>query len=88
MIAIVKYESVLPGISLQPFLVWSHDVNGTAPGPGENFVQGRKTISALLETRYKSSFSFNLGYTWFTGGGSYNLLSDRDYAQVFAKYLF
>jgi hypothetical protein len=88
MIAIFKYESVLPGISLQPFLVWSHDVNGTAPGPGENFVQGRKTVSALLETRYKSSFSFNLGYTWFTGGGSYNLLRDRDYAQVFAKYLF
>ncbi|MDP3856641.1 MAG: DUF1302 family protein [Stagnimonas sp.] len=88
LISIIRYESVLPGISLQPTLVWAHDVNGTAPGPGENFVAGRKVVSTLVETRYKSSFSFNVGYTWFTGGGPYNLLRDRDYAQVYAKYLF
>jgi len=45
-------------------------------------------VSSLVETRYKSSVSFSVGYTWFTGGGDYNLLRDRDYAQVYAKYLF
>lgn len=88
MVNLVKYESVFPGISFQPTLIFSHDVDGISPGPGENFLRGRKTIAALVETRYKSNLSFNVGYTWFTGGGQYNLLSDRDYAQAYVRYLF
>lgn len=88
LINIFKYESILPGISLQPQIIFAHDVQGTAPGPAENFVEGRKTIISSFETRYKSSLSFTVGYTWFTGGGSHNLLRDRDYAQAFAKYQF
>ena len=84
----IKYESVLPGISLQPTIILAHDVDGISPGPGENFQRGRKSIATVLETRYKSSLTFNVGYTWFTGGGDYNLLRDRDYAQAFARYLF
>jgi len=87
-LAIVSYESVLPGISLRPFIGWSHDVTGTSPGPAGNFVQGRKQADVLIETRYKEALSFTVGYTWFTGGGSYNLLRDRDYAQVFVRYQF
>ena len=85
---IVKYESLLPGISLQPFLVFAHDVNGTAPGPGENFIQGRKSVNANFEFRYKSDFSFTVGYNWFWGGGASNLIADRDNLQLFARYLF
>ena len=85
---IVKYESLLPGISLQPFLVFAHDVNGTAPGPGENFIQGRKSVNANFEFRYKSDFSFTVGYNWFWGGGTSNLVADRDNLQLFARYLF
>ncbi len=88
LINIIKYESILPGISVQPTIIFGHDVSGTAPGPAENFVEGRKTIVSFVETRYKSSFSFTLGYTWFTGGGSHNLYRDRDFAQAFAKYQF
>jgi hypothetical protein len=87
-IAIFKYESVLPGISLQPTLFYSQDVQGTSPGPGENFVAGRKQTNVMLETRYKSALSFSTGYTWYWGGGQYNLLSDRDYLQFFLKYQF
>ncbi|ROH90875.1 DUF1302 family protein [Stagnimonas aquatica] len=85
---IVKYESLLPGISLQPFLVFAHDVNGTAPGPGENFIQGRKSMSANFEVRYKSDFSFTAGYNWYWGGGENNLIHDRDNLQLYARYLF
>ncbi len=88
MINIIKYESILPGISVQPTIIFAHEVNGTAPGPAENFVEGRKTIVSMIETRYKSSLSFTMGYTWFTGGGSHNLYRDRDYAQAYAKYQF
>ncbi|MDP3856493.1 MAG: DUF1302 family protein [Stagnimonas sp.] len=88
MIVIVSYESVLPGISLRPTVTWAHDVNGTSPGPAGNFVQGRQQADLLVETRYKSDLSVSTGYTWFTGGGSYNLLRDRDYLQLFVRYQF
>ncbi|HEX4895011.1 MAG TPA: DUF1302 family protein [Solimonas sp.] len=88
LIAIVKYESVFPGISFQPFIIWAHDVNGTAPGPAENFVDGRKQALVNLETRYKSDLSFTVGYAWFTGGGASNLYRDRDFAQAYLKYQF
>ncbi len=88
LISIVKYESVFPGISFQPFIIWAHDVNGTGPGPAENFVKGRKQMLVNLETRYKSDLSFTIGYAWFTGGGDPNLYRDRDFAQAFLRYQF
>ena len=87
-IGIAKYESVLPGISLQPSVVLKHDISGIAPGPAGNFVRGRKEADLMLETRYKSALSFTLGYTWYWGAGALNTLSDRDYAQFFARYQF
>jgi hypothetical protein len=84
----VKYESVLPGISLMPQITWKHDVGGTAPGLVGNFVEGRKNADLGVEIRYKSSLSFNLGYTWFTGGGVYNLYRDRDAARAFVRLQF
>lgn len=88
MIALIRYESVLPGISFQPQLTWKHDVSGTAPGPGENFIEGRKTGDILFEARYKSNLSFNLGYTWYTGGGVANLYRDKDQARAYVKIQF
>ncbi|NKF21440.1 DUF1302 domain-containing protein [Solimonas marina] len=88
LISIIKYESVLPSISLQPMLIWSQDVKGTSPGPAENFVEGRKSMVATLETRYRSALSFTLGYTWYFGGGENNLLRDRDFAQAFVRLQF
>ncbi|WP_243393499.1 DUF1302 domain-containing protein [Solimonas fluminis] len=88
LISQISYESVLPGISVRPFIIWKHDVKGTAPGLVGNFVEGRKTANLMIETRYKSSFSVSLGYTWFTGGGSYNLNRDRDNLQAFFKVQF
>jgi len=88
MIGLFSYESVLPSISLRPSIVWSHDVRGTSPGPAGNFVQGRKQVDLSLETRYQDALSFTVGYSWFTGGGRYNLYRDRDYLQFFARYQF
>ncbi|MBI2383313.1 MAG: DUF1302 domain-containing protein [Gammaproteobacteria bacterium] len=87
-IGIIKYESVLPGISVQPFIVWSHDVHGTAPGPAENFIEGRKQVLLNVETRYKDALSFTAGYGWFTGAGERNLYRDRDFLQTYVKYQF
>ena len=58
------------------------------PGPGGNFVKGTKEFDALFEFQYKQSLSVNFGYNWYWGGGAYNVLSDRDFAQFFIKYQF
>ena len=89
-ISLIRYESVLPGISLQPMVIWQHDVNGTAPQPLDtNFVAGRKTATVNIEMRYKSALSIVPGYTWFTGGADgANVYKDRDFAQVYVKYQF
>jgi hypothetical protein len=88
MIFLIRYESVLPGISIELRPIWKHDVHGTAPGLATNFIQGRKTADLGMEIRYKSMFSFNLGYQWFTGGGAANLVADRDNARAFVKFQF
>ncbi len=88
LIGIFKYENVLPGVGLQPTILYSQDVQGTAPGPGGNFVAGRKQVNTLIEARYQQALSFDVGYTWYWGGGVYNTLSDRDFAQFFVKYQF
>ncbi|MGH8461663.1 MAG: DUF1302 family protein [Stenotrophobium sp.] len=87
-ISLVRYESVLPGISLQTQITIKHDVNGNAPGPAENFLGGRKVFDVLQEVRYKSSLAFDVGYNWITGGGDKNLLSDRDALRAYVKYQF
>ncbi|MES0872781.1 DUF1302 domain-containing protein [Sinimarinibacterium thermocellulolyticum] len=87
-ISLIRYESVFPGISFQPQIIWQHNVKGTAPGPGENFIEGRKTMDLQIETRYKSNLAFYLGYTWFTGAGVANIQRDKDMARAFVRIQF
>jgi hypothetical protein len=87
-IQIIRYESVLPGISLQPQIIWKHDVYGNSPGPGENFIKDRRSLFTLLEARYKSALSVNFGYQFFFGAGEQNLYRDKDFAQFYVKYQF
>ncbi len=88
LVSIISYESVLPGISVRPTLMWKHDVHGTAPGLASNFVQGRKYGDVSIEIRYKSQLSFTVGYNLQAGGGKANLWRDRDSARCFIKYQF
>jgi hypothetical protein len=84
----LTYEQVLPGITLKPFLLWSQDVAGISPGPAGNFIKGRKSMDTVFEFRYHQPLSLGLGYQWFWGGGDYNTLADRSYAQMYVKYQF
>lgn len=88
LIGIFRYPNVFPGISLEPTLIWMHDVGGTAPGPGENFIEGRKNFIANVEARIGQSWSTTLGYIGFYGAGEYNLLRDRDFVQLGVRYRF
>ncbi len=88
MVVIGSYENVFPNIGIHPTLLFAQDIQGISPGPAFEFVGGRKEIDTLYEIRYKASLSFNLGYTWYWGGGDQNTMSDRDFAQAFVKYQF
>ena len=88
LIVLPRYESILPNVNLRPFFVWKQDIGGISPGPGGNFVKGSKEFDALFEVQLKQALSFTAGYTWYWGGGAYNVLSDRDFAQFSIKYQF
>jgi len=87
-VSIIRYDSVLPGLSIEPTLIWGHDINGNAPGPGGNFVEGRKTLNSTFQFRYKTAYSFNVSYQLFTGGGANHVLRDRDNLGFFLRIQF
>ena len=87
-VSIIRYESVLPGVSLAPFTLFQHDVVGTSTDVAGQFVEGKKDVAFALEIRYKEAFSVTPGWFFSTGGGKYNLQRDRDQAFIFLKYLF
>ncbi|WP_440225197.1 DUF1302 domain-containing protein [Dokdonella sp. MW10] len=74
--------------NVSPRLAFNHDVKGYTPGPGGSFVEGRKSVTIGAETTYLNQWTFDLAYTNFFGGGSYNLIHDRDFVQIAARYSF
>lgn len=74
--------------NLSPRLAFNHDVNGTTPGPGGNFVEGRKSYTIGVEGVYLEKWSADVSYTAFSGAGIHNSISDRDYAAINIKYSF
>lgn len=84
----LTYNDVFAGVNLTPQLSWSHDVKGHAPGPGANFVEGRKSVGLSLRADYLNQYSATLGMTSYFGGGKLNALSDRDNASLSVAYSF
>ena len=74
--------------TLSPRFAFNHDVNGTAPGPGGNFIEGRKSLTLGVEANYLNKWSLDVSYTDYFGGGQFNLISDRDFVAFVAKYSF
>ncbi|MGH6629108.1 MAG: DUF1302 family protein, partial [Burkholderiales bacterium] len=87
-VLIPRWESILPGISVQPIIIFGDDIKGTSPGPGESFLEGRQVIASDIEVRYQENWAFHVGYTWFRGAEPFNQLGDRDYASAYVKYSF
>ncbi|VAW37954.1 FIG067310: hypothetical protein [hydrothermal vent metagenome] len=75
-------------INLFPRLAYNHDVNGTTPGPGGNFLEDRKSVTLGLGAVYLEKWGADLSYTAFFGAGIRNLIGDRDYVSLNIKYSF
>ena len=88
MVARFDYNNAIGAVTLSPRIGWSHDVKGTTPGPGGNFVEGRKAITLGLSANYQNKWTADISYTDFFGAGRYNLINDRDFIAAEIKYFF
>ncbi len=85
----LDYNNALFGsVNLQPRFAWRHDVSGITPGPGGNFLAGRKVITLGLKAIYQNQFEADLSYTSFLGDSRQDLLHDRDFLAFNIKYSF
>jgi len=83
------YNSVFgTSITLSPRIAFNHDVKGITPGPGGNFLEGRKSLTLGVEANYLNSWVFDLSYTQFSGAEDLNQIHDRDFASFSVKYSF
>jgi len=84
----LDYLGLIGAWNFSPRLVWSHDVDGTTPGPGGNFVEGRQGATFGVLASYQSKLEFDVSFTTFDGAGRYNELGDRDFVAASIKYSF
>lgn len=88
MLARLTYNDVFAGINLIPGVLLFHDLGGISPASTPNYVSGRKTIYTVLDCELNHGFKLNFQYQIFTGGGKYNVLSDRDNLALSVAYTF
>lgn len=84
----MDFNNAIGATTLSPRISWRHDVNGISPGPGGNFLEGRKAISFGLGANYLDVWTFDISYANFFGAGRYNLINDRDIVSANIKYSF
>lgn len=74
--------------NVTPRFAFNHDVTGVSPGPGGNFIEGRKQVTVGVAFDYLSTWRADFAYTNFFGAGINNLLSDRDFISASISYSF
>ena len=84
----LDYNNAIGAFNLSPRFGWQHDVSGNTPGPGGNFIEGRKALTLGVAASYQNSWELDLSYTDYSGAGRYNLISDRDFIAGVVKYSF
>lgn len=84
----LDYPGLMGPWNVLPRVSWQHDVSGTSPGPGGNFVEGRYGLTLGVSANLRAKWEIDTAYTRFGGGNRYNLLRDRDFVAANVKYSF
>jgi hypothetical protein len=84
----LSYQGVFGGLTLEPRVLWTHDVDGVTPGPVSTFLEDRKSLTFALGSRYINRWTANLSYTKFFGAGDSNFIRDRDLVRFRVSYTF
>ena len=82
----LDYNNAIGAVRLSPYAQFQHDVGGSSPGPGGQFVEGRTALTLGLGVGWLDSVRADLSYTMYGGGGNY--LADRDFVAVSASCSF
>ncbi len=82
------YNNFIGAWNVTPRFAFNHDVTGTSPGPGGNFIAGRKQVTLGVGFDYQSRWRGDVSYTHFFGAGTNNLLGDRDFVAASISYSF
>jgi hypothetical protein len=84
----LEYNNAIGAVNMVPRFSFAQDVGGISPGPGGNFIEGRKGLTVGLGFNYLSKWELDLSYTSFLGADRYNLLNDRDFIAANVKFTF
>jgi hypothetical protein len=82
------YLNALGAWNVSPRFVFAHDVSGTTPGPGGNFVDGRYGMTLGVNLNLQAKWEIDVNYTQFGGAGRWNDINDRDFIAATLKYSF
>jgi len=88
LVTLTRYDDAFANVNLEFLNALFHDVEGTAPGLGQNFVEGRMQIISGVRFDYLSKWNGEVRYTWFTGGEDRDALRDRDNLMLSLGYQF
>lgn len=84
----LEYPGLVGPWNILPRFNWQHDVKGTTPGPGGNFVEGRYGLTLGVEGNLQAKWALDMSWTKFGGAGRFNDINDRDYVAATVKYSF
>jgi hypothetical protein len=84
----LEYPGLMGPWNVLPRFNWQHDVKGTSPGPGGNFVEGRYGLTLGVAANLQAQWELDLSWTKFGGAGRFNDLNDRDYVAGTIKFSF
>ena len=84
----LSYNDLPGGITINPALVWLHDLKGTSPAPIINFIEGRRVLLSNVTVEFQDDWSAGLTYQVFDGGGTRHRLSDRDNLSLYVAKVF
>jgi hypothetical protein len=84
----LEYPNLMGPWTITPRYSWQHDVQGTSPGPGGNFVEGRYGLTLGVSGNLRNTWDLDLSWTRFGGAGRFNDINDRDFLAATAKFAF
>jgi hypothetical protein len=84
----LEYPGLMGPWNVLPRFNWQHDVRGTTPGPGGNFVEGRYGLTLGVAANLQAKWELDMSWTKFGGAGRFNDLNDRDYVAATVKFSF
>jgi Protein of unknown function (DUF1302) len=84
----LEYPNSMGPWTLIPRFFWQHDVDGTTPGPGGAFVEGRYALTLGVTANLQNTWEVDVSWSKYGGAGRYNDINDRDFVAATLKFSF